>query len=247
MELELAGKVAVVTGGGSGIGLACVTAFADEGALAVVLDRDARARERVLAAGGAELLPADVTVEREVEAAVEQAAARYGGVDVLVCSAGISGPFGRAIDEVGVEDWDEVMAVNVRGAFLAAKHCLSSLRARGGSIVLLASDSSFVAAPGMVPYCTSKGALLMLTRSLAVDLAADGVRVNCVCPSVVDTPLARRDLDLPGGLAGAGFPVHTPEQIARYVVLLSSPVAATINGTSLVADFGHLARSAFPA
>lgn len=247
MELGLTGSVVVVTGGGSGIGLACVAAFAGEGARVVALDRDAEARDRVEAAGGAELVHVDVTVEGEVERAVAQTSERHGGVDVLVCSAGISGPFGRGIDEIDVDEWEEVMAVNVRGAFLAAKHCLPSLRARRGSIVLLASDSSFVAAPGMAAYCASKGALLMLTRSLAVDLAADGVRVNCVCPSVVDTPLARRDLGLPDGFADAPFPVHAPAQVARYVVLLASPVTATVNGTSLVADFGHLARSAFPA
>lgn len=248
MDTGLAGAAVVITGGGSGIGLACAEAFAREGARVAVLDRDPAAGERVASVPGALAAVADVRDEVQVRKAIEKLAEGLGAIDVLVCCAGVSGPFGDAVAEIELDDWDEVMEVNVRGAFVATKHCLPYLRRSSRpAIVLLASDSSYVAAPGMVPYCASKGALLMLARALSVDLADDGIRVNCVSPSIVDTPLARDDLGLPDGFVDVSFPVHMAEQVARQVVFLASPLAETVNGASLVSDFGYLARSAFPA
>lgn len=250
MDSGLEGAGVVVTGGGSGIGLACAEAFALEGAHVTVLDRNPDARASVTARVGtdAAFVRADVRSESEIQNAVRQIVDPGGGIDILVCCAGVSGPFGKKLDEVTLEEWDDVQAINVRGAFLAAKHCIPHLRrSLLPAIVFLASDSGYVAAPGMAPYCTSKGGLLMLARALSVDLADDGVRVNCVSPSIVDTPLARADLDRPEGFSDAAFPVQAPEQVARLVVMLSSPLAATVNGASLVSDYGFMARSAFPA
>jgi len=170
MDLALDGKAALVTGGASGIGLACVEVLAREGARALSLDRSAAADLR-----------ADVTDEGQVRSAVEAAVRALGGLDILVCCAGISGPVGSLAPAVSAGDWDAVMAVNAKGSFLVAKHAAPHLaQAASPAIVLLASDSALVAAEGMAPYCSSKGAVLMLTKALAVDLAPQNVRVNCV-------------------------------------------------------------------
>ncbi len=240
MDLQLAGRRVIVTGAASGIGAACARAFVAEGARVAGIDRSA---------GDAVTHPADLTDEDQVRRAIDGAAAALGGVDAVVACAGISGPFGRGIEDIDLAEWNAVLAVNATGAFLTAKHALRHLRrTEFPAIVLLASDSSFVAAPGMVPYNASKGAVLQLTRALSVDLAPDGVRVNCVCPSVVDTPMARADLGVAeGGFADAGFPVQSPDEVARHVVYLASPASRPVNGQALVSDFGYLARSSFPA
>lgn len=254
MDLELAGAAVLITGAASGIGRATAAAFAREGARVGLLDsnRSALAEcERELRESGAEVVavPSDMTAESSVAAAVAEIAERFGGIDVAVGCAGISGPFGRPIEEITLAEWDAVLAVNVTGQFLLAKHVVPVLRrASHPGIVFLASDSSFVAAPGMVPYNASKGAVLQLTRALAVDLAPDGIRVNCVCPSVVDTPMAQTDLGIaPGGFAGVDYPVQSPQEVAAHVLYLASRVSRPVNGTSLVSDFGYLARSSFPA
>lgn len=253
MDLELRGRVAIVTGGASGIGAACAAALASEGALVAVLDRNAPAgeavAERLRQRHGARaiFLTADVTSEDDMRSAVARVVGEFGGIDVVVGAAGISGPFGKDITEIEAADFDAVLAVNVRGPFLLAKHTADHLaRAEHPAMVLIASDSSFVAAPGMVPYNASKGAVLQLTRALSVDLAGRGIRVNCVCPSVVNTPMARADLGV-ADFADADFPVQSADQVAAHVLYLASPVSAPVNGTSLVSDFGYLARSSFPA
>lgn len=114
------------------------------------------------------------------------------------------------------------------------------------AIVFMASDSSYVAALGMTVYGASKAALVMLARGISVDHPR--VRVNCVCPSIVDTPMSRRDMGrVHHGFGGADYPVHSADDVARYALFLASPASRSVNGTSLVADFGYMARSAFPA
>ncbi|MFF1574505.1 SDR family NAD(P)-dependent oxidoreductase [Leifsonia sp. NPDC058292] len=243
--------VAVVTGAASGIGAACARALHDEGVTVGLIDRDAEAGASLAASlgDGAVFVAADVTDETGLRDAVDTIADTFGGIDLAIGCAGVSGPFGRPIEEITVDAWNAVLAVNVTGQFLLVKHSVRYLRqARTPAVVLLASDSSFVAAPGMVPYNASKGAVLQLVRALSVDLAGDGIRVNCVCPSVVDTPMARADLGIePGGFAAMGFPVQTPDEVARHVLYLASPASRPVNGQALVSDFGYLARSSFPA
>ncbi len=249
MDLGLTGKTLIVTGGASGIGKACVQAALREGAHVAILDRDieqghAIAREH----DGLELIviPADVTDECSVASAVETVVARFGGIDSLIACAGISGPIGKIVTGIAQDEWDRVMAVNVRGVYLCAKHALPHLEARANAtIVLVASDSSLFASAGMSAYCASKAAALMLAKGLCVDHPR--VRVNSVCPSVVDTPMSRRDLGLETrGFDGAGVPAIAPADVARHVLFYASPASAPAHGTAAVLDFGYAVRSSFP-
>ncbi len=253
MELDLVGRTVVISGAASGIGRACAGAFAAEGARIGLLDIDgtsaAGLTDELLTEYDAEcsFVAADISEELEVSAAVESLAARFGGIDIVVNCAGVSGPFGADVGTIETAAFDAVLAVNVRGPFLLAKHAVKYLAdGCNPAIVLIGSDSSFVAAPGMLPYNASKGAVLQMTRALSVDLADRGIRVNCVCPSIVDTPMARADLG-PAALATATYPVQAPAQVADQVLWLASTRSAPMNGASLVSDFGHLARSSFPA
>lgn len=247
MDLSLTSSRAIVTGGASGIGRACVEALAAEGARVGVIDRDLEAGRNIAATVDGVSAVADVADEPSLRAAIELLAGALGGVDLLVCCAGISGPFGLGIDEIDVAEWNRVLAVNVTGPFLAVRLALPWLRRSvKPAVVLMGSDSGFVAAPGMVPYNASKGAVVQLTRALSTDLAPDGIRVNCVCPSIVDTPMSRGDLGVQG-FVDASYPVQTPEEVARHVAYLCSPASRPVNGTTLVSDFGFLARSSFPA
>ncbi|MBE1494608.1 dihydroanticapsin dehydrogenase [Amycolatopsis lexingtonensis] len=232
MRTDLAGKAVLVTGGASGIGLACARAFRAEGARVGVIDLEP----------GPDVVRADVTDETALAAAVETIARGFGGLDAVVGCAGVSGPVGALLAATTAADVTRVLAVNVTGQFLLVKHALPWL-AEGGAAVLLGSDSAFTAAPGMVPYCASKGAVVAMTRALAVELP--GIRVNCVCPSVVDTPMARADLG--AVLDDPAFPVQSAADVARQVLFLASPASRPVNGQALLADFGMSARSAFPA
>lgn len=142
-----------------------------------------------------------------------------------------------------VDDWDRVMEVNVRGSFLLAKHVLPHLENSDvGTMVFIASDSAFVAFDGMGAYSTSKAALLMLTKAIAVEHPS--VRANALYPGIVDTPMSRAALGRAEGFADSALPVADPRDIASHALFLASPVSAPINATSLVADFGYLARPA---
>ncbi|WP_033288819.1 SDR family NAD(P)-dependent oxidoreductase [Amycolatopsis jejuensis] len=238
MRLDLAGKAVLITGAGSGIGLACARAFLAEGARVGMVDRVAPP----LLPGEVVVARADVTDETEVAEAVRVVAESFGGLDVVVGCAGVSGPVGRALADTSAADFAAVLAVNVTGQFLVAKHARPWL-GRGSAMVFLASDSAFVAAPGMVPYCASKGAVVSLTRALSVEF--DDVRVNCVCPSVVDTPMARGDLG--DVLDDPAFPVQAADDVAQHVLYLASARSRTVDGQAVLADFGMSARSGFPA
>ena len=250
MELGLQGRVALVTGAAGGIGAATVRLLEREGALVAALDREPEVdvastdpvSDRVLR------IVADITQEAEVAAAVDQVLERFGGLDVVVSCAGVSGPVGTRLAEVTLADWDAVLRVNVTGAFLVMRAAVEPLRrSAAASVVLVSSDSAFVAAPGMVPYGTSKAALLQLARAAAVDLAADGIRVTAVCPSIVDTPMSRGDLGLEAGFSEQPYPVQSADDVAAQIAFLASPVSRGVNATALVSDFGYSARSTYPA
>lgn len=248
MDLQLTGATALITGAASGIGRATARALAAEGVWVAVLDRDADGlRETADGCRGALPFVADLTDEQQVHWAVESAVAELGRLDAVVHCAGISGPVGRSIEDTSLDEWNAVFAVNVTGAFLVLRHALPALRAaEAASIVLLSSDSAFVASPGMVPYGASKAALVQFARALSVDLAGTGIRVNTVAPSIVDTAMSRADLG-DEAFAAPGFPVQSADEVAAHVAYLVSPRSRAINGTTLLSDFGFSARSGFPA
>lgn len=255
VDLGLKDRRFVVTGGTSGIGLAATEALLAEGAAVGIVGRspqrlaDATAQlrtsfpqGRIVGAAG------DVSSEESIKDAVTKIADELGGLDGLVSSAGIAGNYGDAPDEVSAADFLEVQQVNVLGTYLAVKSSLPFLKQGADpTVTIIGSDSGFVAAPGMLAYNASKGAIVQLTRALSVELHEPfGIRVNSICPSIVDTPMSRDGMGVES-FADAEFPVCSPEDIAWLVVTLSSPRSRTVNGASLLADFGYHARSSFPA
>ncbi|WP_331765979.1 SDR family oxidoreductase [Embleya sp. NBC_00896] len=251
--MEFEGKSALVTGGAGGIGLATAELLAARGAQVVcasVTRPEAAAHDAITH------VETDVTDESSVAAAVGHAVRHHGRLDVLVTCAGIQ-RYGTAADTPRTT-WEEVMAVNVEGAFLAAKHALPALRASGaGSIVLVSSVQAFVTQTNVAAYTASKGALNALARSIAVDEAQYGVRANTVCPGSVDTPMLRtaaaRFAGSPGKAEsliatwGRSHPlgrVARPDEVAEAIAFLASDRASFVTGIALPVDGGLLAQVA---
>lgn len=234
-------RVAVVTGGGSGIGLATCARLTADGFAVAALD----VRPAATAGNAALALGCDVTSESDVTAAMATVTAELGDIDVLVNNAGITGSRQAArCHETPVPEWDQVIAVNVRGPFLCSRAVLPSMVARGtGHIITIASVAGLVAFPGRCAYTASKGAALMLTRSIAVDYAAAGVRANAVCPGMVYTPMTSWRLDQPTlrNEIEERIPVGRvaePDEIAEAVALLASGRLGYMTGHPLVVDGG---------
>lgn len=252
-ERDLPRRV-VITGGSSGVGLACARLFVDSGANVGLIGRSDVRLEAAAAAlrdageGTVFVSAADVSDEVSLKTAMDGLAHDLGGVDALVVCAGIEGEMGATVDEVTAAGFQEVLAVNVLGAFLAVQTALPHLRrATNASITLIGSDSGFVAAPGMLAYNASKGAIVQLTRALAVELfEPDGIRVNSVAPSIIDTPMARRGLG-DEVMDAPDFPLQSAEDVAWSVEYLSNRRSRAVNGISLLSDFGYTGRSSFPA
>jgi NAD(P)-dependent dehydrogenase (short-subunit alcohol dehydrogenase family) len=251
----LGGKVALVTGGASGIGRATALLFGAEGAAVVVLDLKEEGQattETVVAAGGrAAFVRGDVTRSSDCEAAVQKAVAEFGRLDVLVNNAGI---IRRAsVVDTTEEEWDRVMAVNVKSVFLLSRAAIPVMvRAGGGVIVNTASGWGLVGGQNAASYCASKAAVVNLTRAMAVDHAAQNIRVNCVCPGDTDTAMLREEArqlgeDLKSFLAGSKQRpmgrVGRPEEIAQAILFLASEASSYVTGTALLVDGGgHAGR-----
>jgi meso-butanediol dehydrogenase/(S,S)-butanediol dehydrogenase/diacetyl reductase len=246
------GKVALVTGGGSGIGRAVCVRLAEEGADVVVTSRNPEHVEAVaadveLAAGARPLAFAlDVADRESVDAGVARVVEQYGRLDVLSNNAGIELPHGPPVVETTDEEWERLMRVNVTGYFWACRAAVPQMNA-GASIVNMASINSFIAWPNDTPYTTSKGALLQFTRALALETASQGIRVNCVCPGIIDTPLTDSFLELaddPDELRReyeAASPFNrmgTAREVADCVLFLASDEASFVTGAALVVDGG---------
>lgn len=251
MKLGLEGKVVIVTGAASGIGHACAAAMFKEGAFVALLDKNPAVEEVARSLDPdlvkAMCVPVNLTNEREVEDATRRVVERFGAIDSVIGCAGISGPVGERLSEISVEDWMNTLSVNVTGNFIVSKYAIPHLeRSDVGTVVLVASDAAIVAFDGMAAYNTSKGAVVMLAKSIAVDHPT--IRSNAICPGIVDTPMSRKDLGRETeGFEGSGLPVMHAGQLANHVMFLASPVSAPINATTLVADFGYLGRSAVGA
>lgn len=252
--MELAGKVALVTGGASGIGRAAAELLAARGAQVVTADIAEKPQD---SESSIEHVRVDMTDDGEVASLVSGVTARYGRLDTLVTAAGIC-IYDSAAD-AKPQDWRKVLSVNLDGAFLAAHHALPALRASGGgSITIVSSVQAFVTQTGVAAYTASKGALNALARSIAVDEAANGIRVNAVCPGSVDTPMLRgaarmfsdgTDAAVEQLVAtwGRSHPlgrVARPSEVAEAIAFLASDRASFITGVALPVDGGLLAQAA---
>lgn len=255
---EFAGKVAVITGGASGIGKATATLIAKEGGSVVVCD----CREDAVAAvlgefadrfPAIESLVADVASAADMERLVRFTVETFGGIDILVNNAGIQ-MFGSVVD-LGEEDWDRTLAVNLKGAFLASKFAVPEMRKRGGgAIVNVASVHAFATISNRVAYAASKTGLLGLTRAMALDHGPENIRVNVVCPGPVDTPMLRDAwarihpgrpmaelLDELAGLLPVGA-VGQPAEVAEMIAYLAGPRAGFVTGGEFKIEGGVSAR-----
>jgi len=248
------GRRAIVTGAASGIGRATALLLAREGAAVVAADLDEAGVAEVVAAieaegGRAAAVRCDVTVEADCRRLVEAAVASLGGLDVVVNAAGIIRR--TSVVETSEEEWDRVMAVNVKAVFLLSRHAIPEMaRGGGGAIVNIGSGWGLKGGPRAASYCASKGAVVNLTRAMAIDHGPQGIRVSCVCPGDTDTPLLRSEAEQLGEevtaflAASAERPIRrlgTPEDTARAVLYLASDAASWVTGTTLVVDGGGLA------
>jgi NAD(P)-dependent dehydrogenase (short-subunit alcohol dehydrogenase family) len=248
---RLAGKIAFVTGGARGIGRAVVQKFIEEGAFVTFVDLDedagrATAEQLPADAGAVRFERVDITAEPDVARAIDRVVADHGTVDVLVNNAGINAYFDAT--EMTEAEWDRVFAVDLKGAWLCAKHALRAMkRARRGSIVNIASIHATLTIRGMFPYAAAKTGIVGLTRSLALDYAPHGVRVNAVLPGYTRTRLVEEWLATQPDPADAerralaSIPlgrIATPAEIANLVAFVASDEASAITGASLAADGG---------
>jgi len=249
-------KVAIVTGGGLGIGQASAIAFAREGAKVVIADLDEKAgaatADRINASGGqAIFVRCDVSNSTDVQAMVKRAVSEFGGIDVLHNNAGIQA-YGTVVD-MPEEEWDRVMRINLKASYLTCKYCIPEMKKRGGgAIVNTASVQAFASQRTVAAYAASKGAIVSFTKTVALDHAPDNIRCNCIAPGSVHTPM----LQWAAELFGQGQPekaienwgklhplgrVAKPEEVAAVVLFLASDEASFCTGACYTVDGGLLA------
>jgi NAD(P)-dependent dehydrogenase (short-subunit alcohol dehydrogenase family) len=253
-------KVALVTGGGSGIGRSAAIALADAGASVVVNDIASEGVDETVTAieaSGGEAAPVvgDVRARSDVATAVEAARERFGGLDVVLANAAVS--VYEEFEHQSEETIDLVLDTDLKGALLCAQLAIPELRRRGGgSIVFVSSVQAYVTLPGCVPYAAAKAGLLAAARALVPEVGRFGIRVNAIAPGTIDTPMLHRDLSGMGreeadrflaqvADANALGRIGSPEEIADVVVFLASDASGYVTGTAIVADGGYLTVKKF--
>jgi NAD(P)-dependent dehydrogenase (short-subunit alcohol dehydrogenase family) len=247
---KLDGKVAVITGAASGMGRATAIRFATEGAAVVVADLNSQGGEatisEIAAAGGRAVFQrTDVSTERDIKSLIDRAVKEYGRLDITYNNAGIGGATGRLTD-INAEDWDKTFAILTRAVFLGIKYSIEPMRkAGGGSIISTASVAGLKGVAGLHAYSAAKAAVVNLTESAAIELGHDRIRVNCICPGGIVTPLvyrglrggeeqAQRNMARTQPIPRAG----RPEDIAAMALFLASDDAEWITGTAMIVDGG---------
>jgi NAD(P)-dependent dehydrogenase (short-subunit alcohol dehydrogenase family) len=254
--MQLDGKVAIVTGAGRGIGRAIACLFAAEGAAVVVAARTAAEGEETVAliqqAGGqARFVPTDVSQDADVRELVAETVRGYGKVDALVNNAGIGGP-GKPLDETSEVEWDRIIDTNLKGCYLGMRYAIPHMRSAGGAIVNLSSVLAEQTLPGCTAYTATKAAIIGLTKATALEVGRDGIRVNCILPGSIDTPMMWDGLTkaerievepLVANAAPLGK-VGQPEEIARVALFLVSDASSFMTGASVLVDGGLLTRIA---
>jgi len=253
--MRFEGKVAAVTGAASGIGQAAAVAFALEGAGVVIVDKDQEQGELVARnikdqGGDVLFVPTDIAQETEVQEMIGEVTSRWGHLDILVNNAGIY--YQADVVDTPSDVWNNVLAVNLSAAFLCTKYAAPvMIRGGGGVVINVASEAGLVGIKGQVAYNVSKGGMIALTRSCAVDLAERGIRVNCVCPGTSDTPLVREAVNRASDPAAARRALEEvrplnrlgkPEEIAAAILYLASDEAAYATGAILSVDGGYTAQ-----
>ncbi|MDQ1467978.1 MAG: meso-butanediol dehydrogenase / (S,S)-butanediol dehydrogenase / diacetyl reductase [Actinomycetota bacterium] len=247
MSGRLVGRVALVTGGASGIGAACVKRFADEGAIVMGLDVTAVPESEWVGRGAQRFVTVDVRDEDAISAAVFSIVQEQERLDVVVNAAGVEG-YGTAVD-IDRDEWERVISVNLTGTFLVCKHVIPVMVATGGgSVVNLSSVEGLEAIQGQPAYSASKGGVVLLTRNLAIDFGLAGVRVNCLCPGLVRTPMTEMLFDPAVGEIRERFVAQhmlgragLPDEIAAAALFLASDDASFVTGHALVVDGGFTA------
>jgi meso-butanediol dehydrogenase/(S,S)-butanediol dehydrogenase/diacetyl reductase len=247
--MRLAGKVAIVTGSGSGIGKAIAEIFAKEGAKVAIVERDEasgrQTAETIHAQGGeAIFIKADVSKKDDVQGAVGSTIERFGKLDVLVNNAAIQ-TLAKLVDTTE-EVWDQIHGVNLKGVFFGCKFSIPEmLRIGGGSIINIASVLGLVGDPDLAAYCAAKGGVIALTRAAALTYGPAGIRVNCVCPGDVETPLVQSYFDKDPDAEQLRQTVYskyalrriaTPDEIAKAVLFLASDESSFVTGSTMVVD-----------
>jgi NAD(P)-dependent dehydrogenase (short-subunit alcohol dehydrogenase family) len=252
--MKLEGRVALITGGNSGIGSATAALFAKEGAAVVLTGRNQERGEKVAqaindAGGKAMFIRSDVRIAEDCRHAVEQTLERFGRIDVLFNNAGVYHP--KTVPECTEQEWDETIDSSLKGAFLMSKYVLPSMIERGsGSIIHTSSGWGILGGDRAAAYCAAKGGLVVMAKAMAIDHGSDGIRVNCVCPGDTETPMEHADAERRGMtweeyLAGASNRplgrMGTADEIARAVLFLASDDSSFVTGESLVVDGGGVA------
>lgn len=250
--MKLEGKVAIVTGGSQGIGKAVAKAYAREGARVVVVnagnpERGQEVADEIEAEGGTACsIRADVTSKAELDSLVDQVVDRYGTVDILFQAAGVM--INKPVEEYTEEDWDRTIDVNLKGSFLSAQAVIPLMKEKGsGKIVMIASIAGTRAFPNSVPYCASKGGVLMIVKALAAEIAQDGINVNAISPGNTATPLNQHLQDDPEFVklleskTPTGRAYISTDELAGAAVFLASDEASAVHGLDLIVDDGWAA------